>query len=131
MEFPFSKLILKPTRQDPVRRVFVDPELAKRAFTYQLVSGKEDSIHLDQVLEYNGDADYIRRMLLYQLTLVAQKALARTKVAKREVIRRMKTSPTQFYRLMDQTNTRKSIDEMVRLLTALDIPLSKFWKFAA
>jgi hypothetical protein len=86
---------------------------------------------LDQVLEYSRDPEYTRQMFLYQLTILAQQKLRQTKVAKREVIRRMKTSPTQFYRLMDQTNTRKSVDEMIRLLAALDVPISQFWKDAA
>ncbi len=30
------------------------------------------------------------------------------------------TSPTQLYRLLDQTNTNNSIDQMAKLLAALD-----------
>jgi hypothetical protein len=32
----------------------------------------------------------------------------------------LKTSPPQFYRLLDQTNYRKSVDQLLRLLQALD-----------
>ena len=50
-EYPFSRLRLKPGRNDPITVAFVDPELANTGFTYRLASGKEDSIVLDQVLE--------------------------------------------------------------------------------
>ena len=39
---------------------------------------------------------------------------------KREIIRRLGTSATQFYRLLDQTNYRKSLDQPLSLLQALD-----------
>ena len=37
-----------------------------------------------------------------------------------ELIRRLDTSATQFYRLLDQTNYRKSVDQLVSLLQILD-----------
>ena len=44
----------------------------------------------------------------------------------------METSPTQFYRLMDQTNTHKTIDQMVKLLAALECSVEiKFTDWAA
>lgn len=61
-----------------------------------------------------------RRDLLFKLTIKAQQRLQELGVAKREIIRRMKVTPTQFYRLLDQRNVRKSIDQMLRLLVALD-----------
>ena len=36
------------------------------------------------------------------------------------MIRRLGTSPAQLYRLLDQTNSRKSIDQMLALLRVLD-----------
>ncbi|MEO5863673.1 MAG: hypothetical protein ABIQ79_01365 [Nitrospiraceae bacterium] len=39
---------------------------------------------------------------------------------KREIIRRLGTSATQFYRLLDQTNYSKSIDQILSLLHVLD-----------
>jgi hypothetical protein len=36
------------------------------------------------------------------------------------MIRRLGTSATQFYRLLDQTNYRKSIDQILMLLHILD-----------
>jgi len=120
MEMPYSRLDLRPSPSDALLSVIPDPELGSEAFTYTLASGRQGTVHVDQVLEYNRDPEYLRQMLLYKLTIAAQRALKRTKVSKREIIRRMRTSPTQFYRLLDTTNTSKSIDEMVRLLAALD-----------
>jgi hypothetical protein len=41
-------------------------------------------------------------------------------LSKRELCRRLGTSATQLYRLLDQTNYGKSIDQVLRLLRALD-----------
>jgi hypothetical protein len=118
--FPFARLDAPPSAEDPVARVYVDRELASEGFTYVLQSGAEGTVHVEDVLEYNRDPDYLRDVLLYRLTLEAQERVAATPLAKRELIRRLQTSPTQFYRLLDQTNYRKSVDQLLRLLHILD-----------
>ena len=62
----------------------------------------------------------MRDLLLYKLTLEAQKRVAKSPLSRREIIRRLGTSATQFYRLLDQTNYRKSIDRVLTLLHVLD-----------
>src|SRR5262249_21757713 len=98
----------------------LDRELGGEGFTYVLESGREGTVHVERVLEYNQDPDHLRDLLLYRLTLEAQTHIARAPLAKREIIRRLGSSPTQLYRLLDQTNYRKSIDQMLRLLQVLD-----------
>jgi hypothetical protein len=117
---PYSKATPQPRPGDPVVEVGVDDELGREAFTYRLASGLEGSVHVEQVLEYNRDPQYMRELLLYRLTLEAQRLVVETPLAKREIIRRLGTSPAQFYRLLDQTNYRKSIDKMLALLHVLD-----------
>ena len=85
-----------------------------------LESGKEGTIHGEQVLEYNQDPHYLRDALLYKLTIEAQKRVEASALSKREIIRRLGTSATQFYRLLDQTNYRKSVDQLLSLLHVLD-----------
>jgi hypothetical protein len=118
--FPFAKLRLRPTPANPVKSVHVDDELGKEAFTYELQSGEEGTVHIDQVLDYNRDPRYMRDMLLYKLTLAAQQRVKGSPLSKRELIRRLGTSPAQFYRLLDQTNYSKSIDQLMALLSILD-----------
>lgn len=118
--FPYAKARPEPSACDPLTELFVDPELASEGFTYRLESGQEGSILVDQVLDYNQDPSYMRDMLLYQLTLEAQRCLEASPLSKREVIRRLGTSPAQFYRLLDQTNYRKSVDKVLQLLQVLD-----------
>ncbi len=77
-------------------------------------------MHVEEVLEYHKGPDHLRDLLLYRLTLEAQKRIAATRLTKREIIRRLGTSATQLYRLLDQTNYRKSVDQMLRLLQVLD-----------
>jgi len=117
---PYAKVSPEPTRDDAVARVFVDPELGREGFTYVLESGKEGTVHIEQVLEYNQDPSFLRDALLYKLTIEAQKRVEASALAKREMIRRLGTSATQFYRLLDQTNYRKSVDQLLSLLRILD-----------
>jgi hypothetical protein len=118
--FPFTRLEVPPTADDPIASVHIDRELGGEGFTYELESGRQGTVHVEHVLEYNQDPDHLRDLLLYRLTLEAQKRVARTRLAKREIIRRLGTSPTQLYRLLDQTNYRKSVDQMLRLFQVLD-----------
>jgi hypothetical protein len=118
--FPYAKLEFPPSRDNPIARVYVDKELGNEAFTYELASGDEGTVHMDHVLEYNRDPRYMRDLLLYKLTLAAQDRVKSGSLSKRELIRRLGTSPAQFYRLLDQTNYKKSIDQLMTLLHILD-----------
>jgi hypothetical protein len=120
MWYPYARLDSQPSSTDPVVDVAVDPEVGREGFTYRLKSGKEGVVLAEQVLEYNQDPGYLRDLLLYKLTLEAQKRVASSRLSRREIIRRLGTSATQFYRLLDQTNYRKSIDQVLSLLHVLD-----------
>jgi predicted XRE-type DNA-binding protein len=118
--FPYLKADPQPGADDPIVRAFVDQELGREAFTYVLRSGREGTVHIEQVLEYNKDPRYLRDLLLYRLTLEAQRRVEASGLSKREIIRRLGTSAAQFYRLLDQKNYRKSIDHLLSLLHVLD-----------
>jgi len=135
LSLPFVKLNLVPSRTNKIKDVYVDKELGKEAITYVLESGAEDSVHVDDFLFYNKDPDYMRDHTLYKLTAKAVDLLKESKLPKRELARKLKTSPTQLYRLLDTTNYSKTIDQMVRLLAclnySLDFVLEKDKKSAA
>ena len=118
--FPYSKAAPIPSAADPIVDIEIDAELGGEGFTYRLVSGLEGSVHIEQVLEYNRDPGYMRDLLLYRLTLEAIKRVEDSPLSKREIIRRLGTSPTQFYRLLDPTNYRKSVDKVLVLLHVLE-----------
>lgn len=118
--FPFAKCDPRPSAADPPYSVHVDPELGHEGFTFTLESGREGSVHIDQVLDANKDPAYLRDLVVYQLTLEAQARVAATPLSKRAIIRRLGTSASQFYRLLDQTNYSKSVDQLLRLLNVLD-----------
>ena len=118
--FPFTKTDPTPTIQDPVTALSVDPEAGREAFTYTLHSGRSGTVHVEQVLEYNQDPSYLRDQLLYRLTLEAQKRMDDSGLSKREIVRRLGTSAAQLYRLLDQTNYRKSVDQVLALLQVLN-----------
>ena len=62
----------------------------------------------------------MRELTLYNLTVQAVDLVKRSQLPKRELARKLKTSPAQVYRLLDPTNYTKTIDQMVRLLACLD-----------
>jgi hypothetical protein len=118
--FPFARAVVRPGRDNRVVDLYVDTELAREAFTYRLESGDEGTIHMDAVLEYAEDPAYMTSALLYRLTVEAVKRVEASPLTTRELIRHLRTSPSQFYRLLDTTNYRKSVRQMLTLLHALD-----------
>lgn len=117
--FPYAHADPQPTTDDPIVEAFIDPELACEALTYRLVSGTEGFVHIEMAFDYNREPTYMRDSLLYRLSVESQKRLIESGLSKREVSRQLRTSPTQLYRLLDQTNYHKSFDKMLELLSVL------------
>lgn len=113
---PYVKLRVQPSKSDRVVEVFPDAELGREAFTYRLESGQEDTIHLDEVLEYNQDPAYLMELLVHRLTVEARAAVEESGLSKRELIRRLGTSASQFYRLLDPAYQGKSLAQLLALL---------------
>lgn len=122
--FPYAKAVPSPTPEDRVVDLFVDPELGREAFTYRLASGVEGSVPMDAVLEYNEDPSYLAELTLYRLTLEAQARLEQSGMSVRQVARSLGTSPAQLYRLLDPTNSAKSLKQMIALLHILGAEVS-------
>lgn len=117
--FPYLEADPAPSPADRVSEVYPDKEIGREGFTYVLESGREGTIHMDHVLDYNQDPSYLADMLLYNLTLEARKRVEQSGLSTREIIRRLGTSASQFYRLLDQTNYSKSLKQLVALLAIL------------
>jgi len=122
--FPYAKLRVAPSSDDPIETVFPDPELGREAFTYRLRSGAEDTVHLDEVREFAQDPEYLQELLLHSLTLEAQRGLEESGLGKRQVSRLLGTSASQLYRLLDPTNQKKSVGQMLALLHLVDRDVS-------
>ena len=120
LDFPFARTEPAPGPRNPVVDASVDAELGREGVTYRLRSGAEGVILADQVLDYHKDPDYLRDLILHQLTVEAMRRMDADKLGIREVGRRLKTSPAQVYRLLDPTNYRKTVDRMLALLQVLD-----------
>jgi len=117
--YPFAKLDPPSTKNNPLDSVWIDEDFGREAFSYTLADSKSGTVHIDHVLEYNKDPNYMTELLLYKLTIEAKKHVDSTLLSKREIIRRLGTSPSQYYRLLDQTNVTKSINKMLNLLQVL------------
>jgi hypothetical protein len=90
------------------------------AVTYVLESGTEGSVHIEQALEYNQDPRYLADLLSHKLTVEALRRVDRSGLSRRELARRLRTSVPQLHRLLDPTNTRKSLGQLVGLPDLLD-----------
>lgn len=129
-EYPYSELGFKSKIQ--ISSVYVDPELGNIGFSYTTSSGKQDSVLLDRVLSYNKDTDYILELLLHRLTAKSLEVLKNKSISKRELARKLKTSPKQLYRLLDPAYYGKTVDQMIKLLHALGVSVElSFQKNAA
>jgi len=117
---PYARVEPTPSPEDPIVELFVDDELGREGFTWVLRSGQEGSLHIDSVREHNQVPNYMRRLLLYNLTVEAINCVQSSGLSKREIMRRAGTSPAQFYRLLDPTNTTKTVDGLLRLFSAVD-----------
>ncbi len=122
LTFPYGKVEkdAMPTFEDPIEVVYVDPELGNEGFTWILASEVEGSLHIDSVFEENRDPKYMADLLMYKLTVEAQKGVKESPLSKNRIIERLNTSPSQLERLLDQTNTRKSMSQLIALLSVVD-----------
>lgn len=117
--FPYTQAVPQPTPDDRLAEVSIDDELGHEAFTYRLQSGREGSVHLEQVLDYNEEPGYLANLLLYRLTLEAARCIEASRLSRRQVARQLHTSVPQLYRLLDPTNSSKSMKQLVALLHVL------------
>ena len=117
---PYAAIRPTPSTKNRIVGIAVDSDMGNEGFIYRLASGKEGVVHIDHVLEYNKDPVFMKEEALYRMTLVAQKAVKSSPLGVRELTRRLKTSPAQFYRLLDQTNYNKSLMQMIELLVLLN-----------
>jgi Cro/C1-type HTH DNA-binding domain len=117
---PYSKLDPRPTARNRIREAYVDKDLGREAVTYLLESGHEGTVHIDHALEYNRDPRYLAELLSHKLTVEARRRAANAGLSRRELARRLNTSVPQIYRLLDPSNTRKNLGQLVELLGVLD-----------
>ena len=117
---PYARLDPRPTATNRIREARVDKELGREAVTYVLDSGDEGVVHIDRVLEENQDPAHLGELLVHKLTVAARSRVDASGYSRREIARRIHTSVPQLYRLLDPTNTRKSLTQLVSLLHILD-----------
>jgi len=117
---PFSICVPRPTAANPVVETWIDPEMGREGFVYHLASGAEGAVHADHVLHHNHDPAYLADLVLYELTVRALERLERSGSNRRALARRLHTTPARLARLLDTTNRRKSIGEMLEVLHGLD-----------
>ena len=118
--YPYFRLRIQPSRGSVIKEVYVDPGSGKQSFTYVLQSGDEGTVHIDHVLDYNHNPVHLRVRVLGELTSEARRRVERSGLSKRELVRRLGTSASQLYRILNQDNHRKSIGRVLDLLEVLE-----------
>jgi hypothetical protein len=119
LHYPFAMVHPRPSTKDRVAEMRYETS-HHEAFRYVLRSGKEGRVLAKDVLDYHRPPTSLRDGILYTLTIAALEHLETNAVSKREMIRRLRTSPTQFYRLLDPENFHKSVDGVLGILQILD-----------
>lgn len=117
--FPYAQLDPRPSQTDRIKEIYVDRELDHDGVTYFLESGQEGSVLLEHALSYNRDPAYVASILLYKLTSEANARLDPSGLSRREIARKLGTSLSQLYRLLDASNDKKSAGQMIQLLHVL------------
>ena len=118
--YPYVKCTPAPSRNDRIEDVFIDKELGREAITYRLTSGQEGSVHIEQILEFYEDPAYLADLITYKLTVAALDRIEESGLSRRRIAKQLSTSVPQLYRLLDPTNTRKSLNQMIALLHVLN-----------
>ena len=118
-EFPYSTLDPAPTQDNPVVLAQVDTDVGGEGFAYTLASGEEGGAMGEHVLSYNDDPRIACEEFLHQLNVEALSRFHAGGFTKRGLASQLGTSATQVDRLLDVKNTRKSVESMVGLVTAL------------
>jgi hypothetical protein len=116
---PFAKVDPTPSAQDRVWRLDVRNPGYDASFAYELWSGKKGSVQLDAIFDDQEDPALLRRILHDRLMEHVQARLRRSPLSKREICRRLRTSPAQLYRTLHRRKGRKSVDPLLDLLAVL------------
>ena len=118
--YPFALLRVRPSKGNVVKEAFVDQASGGQIFKYVLQTGNEGAVHIDHVLEYNISPARLRTDVLGVLTNEARQRIKSSVLSKRAIVRRLGTSASQLYRLLDPDNHSKSIDRVIDLLEVLE-----------
>ena len=83
-------------------------------------------VHIEQILEYNNDPAYFAKLLMYRLSVEAQQRIEKSALSRRQIAKRLSTSVPQLYRLLDSSNSRKSIRQLIASLNQNSPPSGSF-----
>ena len=123
MLLPYSKLNFKPTINNKIVDVYPDKEIKNEGIIYCLKDGTKDSIHIDVFLHFNKNPEYMKEIALYELTMKLQKQREKLKIPISKLAQQLNTSKKQINLLLDQTNSKKTMDSMLDLACMLGVEL--------
>ena len=118
LNYPFALLNPRPSLWDYLVRSYKD-ESHDQAIGYELKSGKRGILTLDQLRSYFREPSNLKQQVLLELTFAAMEGLDETELSGHQIVRRLHTSASQLYRIMDPHTLHKSVDGLLALLEVL------------
>lgn len=123
VECPYSALGIKKN----VVECSPDGEVGNHSFYFVLSDGKKEYVPYDQILDIVQNPEYAKQQALYEMTKAVVKLLKESKVSKRELARRLKTSLSQIERLLTLTNYNKELSRLIEMAAILNYEFK--WEF--
>ena len=119
LRYPFALLDPQPSVYDRFDRWYTDEAQEQSRIWYVLHSGKKGVLTVEQVLEFYREPSDLKQRMLSELTLAALEEIKNTGFSQRQILKRLRTSPSQLSRILDPSNERKSVDGILALLEVL------------
>lgn len=123
IECPYSALGIKGA----VVEASPDNESGRHSFYFDLENGVREFVPFDQPLHIVQNPEYVRQQTLYEVTKQLNVFIQKSKIPKRELARRLKTSLSQLSRLLDTTNYKKELSRLIELAAMLNYEF--VWEF--
>lgn len=123
LECPFSAIGLN----QKVVEAGPDLEAGGHSFFYVLEDGSKDYVPYDQPLHITQHPEYVKEQALYEMTKLINQFIRKEKISKRELARRLHTSPSQLERLLDPTNHKKELSRLIEIAALLNYEFR--WEF--
>lgn len=127
IECPYSALGIKKS----IVEAAPDKESGCHSFYFDLENGKREIVPFDQPLYIVQNPEYVREQTLYEVTKQLNEFIKKSKISKRELARRLRTSLSQLSRLLDTTNYKKELSRLIELAAMLNYEFVWAFKKAA
>ena len=123
LDCPYSALGIR----NKVVEAGPDSEVGGHSFYFVLDNGKKDYVPYDQPLHIVQNPEYVKEQALYEDTRQLNEFIEKAGISKRELARRLGTSMSQLFRLLDAPNYKKELSRLIEIAAMMDYEF--VWRF--